>query len=318
MPWTLRNGPAAANLYGRRAAKLLLKFGGNLFSDKHGGAIELTDNSKFAGKRVGAFSGHGRTFLVLGGATAVLTAIGVVAGIRTNQEATFWSSAWGTAAGGMVAVWAAFFFWARDTFENRILRIADENQTRIQRNDDESAARDQRIRDENERRQRAIDDRSKEVALRILDRAVRVKPLARNMRNSQQDDGQIGDHCDWMKAHTALISNPALRQDLEDAIDMLDPTQEMERYTSLPYTERVYPVVTWIRDLVQNYASESSKEVERPQHYSAMKDAYEQYAKNQEELYALYIADKERQIRESQEQQDKVAAYQEAFGGNPV
>lgn len=213
-------------------------------------------------------------------------------GAATGQDATFWSSALGTAAGGMVAVWAAFFFWANDTFESRKIRKEDEGNARTQRVSDEKAARSQRL-----------NDRSKEVALQILDRALTVRALARELGNSKEDDGRIANQSDWMKAHAAVLTDAELRQDLEDAAEMLDPSSGLKRYMEESYTERVWPVVTWINELVKNYVGEGHKRVERPEKYDAWKVAVADYREEQEELAALHEVHLQHEIRKAQEAQ---------------
>lgn len=270
---------------------------------KYGGAV-LTDTSAYSfasnQKQPGWFAVHKKTLLTLGGATLVFFVGGGVAAALTGQAATFWSSALGTAAGGMVAVWAAFYFWARD-----------EQRARTQRMEDESAARNQRIQDERDRRQRAINDRSKEVALQILDRAVAVRAQARRIGNTYRDDGQIADNCEWMKAHAALLTDAALRQDLEDAVDMLNPSAGFAQFTNEPYTQRVWPVVNWINELVRNYVRESEKQVERPEIYASLKDAIAQYEEDQEHLERQYQEDVERQIQEARAAQEALQSLKE-------
>lgn len=276
----------------------LLKFtdgSGHKFRQYGGSWTVLTDACRGNERDKGWFAVHKNTILTLGGATAVLIVGGAIGGAVTGQAATFWSSAVGTAAGGMVAVWAAFVFWARD-----------EQRARTQRQDDEASARDLRIQDERDRRQRAIDDRSKEVALQILDKAVAVRALARRAGNTRQDDLRIIDDCDWMKAHAALITDVALRKDLEDAVDMLNPSDGFAQFTSQPYTQRVWPVVGWIVDMVRNYVRDTGKPVERPAIHQSLMEALAEYDENQKDLQRLHDEEVERQIQQALEQQEAV------------
>lgn len=200
----------------------------------------------------------------------------------------------------MVAVWAAFYFWARDEQRARTQRIADE-----------SAARNRRITDEKDRRQRAIDDRSKEVALQILDKALAVRALARRIGNTYRDDGQIADNCDWMKAHAGLLTDASLRQDLEEAAEMLNPSASFAQFTSEPYTQRVWPVVNWVNELVRTYVRDGKKQVERPEIYASLKDAIALYEENNEFLERMYQEDVERQIQEARAAQEALQALNE-------
>lgn len=239
----------------------------------------------------------------LGGISLAVILGGAFVAAATEQIPNFLSSAIGTAAGGMVAVWAAFLFWAQDTWDDRERRRVDEINLRNQRLSDEQVARQARKDDFREQQRRAMEERSRETALQILDRALAVRAIARKLGRSQCDD-EIAASCDWIRAHSALICDEDMRRDLEEAIDMLNPSPSMEKFTDIPYTQRVWPVVTWISATVKRHVQQEEKPVDRPECYAELKTAIEDYREDEIHFDSLYQQQLMDQLEKSLRRED--------------
>lgn len=213
---------------------------------------------------------------ILGGATLIVAAAGWIIGASTNQLSAFGSSAIGTAAGGMLAVWAAFFFW-----------VYDHKATRVQKQIDEQAARDQRLADDTTARNRARSDVSRDASIRILSRAVTVHDFARQMRT---DRDRASLDYELMKADLLLVNDASVRSQLDEAIEFFDPNDALDKYMSISFSTRTWQGQNWIKGIVTSYVTgDPHASVRRPADYVQVMDGVRQLREWYEESYAFHL-----------------------------